>query len=88
MRSSLELVLTDPNVKSVLFNVFGGITRGDEVAKGILEGLATLDVKVPIVVRLSGTRSAEGIELLKDANLPSAATMQEAAKMAVELAGK
>jgi succinyl-CoA synthetase beta subunit len=86
VRSSLELVLSDPNVKSVLFNIFGGITRGDEVAKGILEGLATLNVKVPIVVRLAGTRSEEGAEILKSANLPSAATMQEAAKIAVEMA--
>ncbi len=86
VRSSLELVLSDPNVKSVLFNIFGGITRGDEVAKGILDGLATLDVKVPIVVRLAGTRSAEGAEILKEANLPAAETMQEAARIAVEMA--
>jgi succinyl-CoA synthetase beta subunit len=88
VRNSLDVVLSDPNVKAVLFNIFGGITRGDEVAKGIIDGLATLDVKVPIVVRLAGTRSAEGAEILKHANLPSAETMQEAARMAVELAGK
>jgi succinyl-CoA synthetase beta subunit len=88
VRSSLEIVLSDPNVKSVLFNIFGGITRGDEVAKGILEGLATLDVKVPIVVRLAGTRAAEGAEILKSANLPSATTMQEAAQIAVKMAAQ
>ncbi len=86
VRSSLEVVLSDPNVKAVLFNIFGGITRGDEVAKGILEGLATLDVNVPLVIRLAGTRSVEGAEILKDANIPAAATMQEAARMAVKLA--
>jgi succinyl-CoA synthetase beta subunit len=86
VRSSLEIVLSDPNVKSVLFNIFGGITRGDEVAKGILEGLATLGVKVPIVVRLAGTRAEEGADILKTANLPSATTMQEAAQIAVRMA--
>jgi succinyl-CoA synthetase beta subunit len=86
VRSSLEIVLSDPNVKGVLFNIFGGITRGDEVAKGIIEGLASLDVKVPIVVRLAGTRAAEGAELLKQTTLVSAETMQEAAQKIVALA--
>lgn len=86
VRSSLEIVLSDPNVKGVLFNIFGGITRGDEVAKGIIEGLSTLDVKVPIVVRLAGTRAEEGAEILKSANLVPAATMQEAAQKIVQLA--
>ena len=86
VRSSLEIVLSDPNVKGVLFNIFGGITRGDEVAKGIIEGLASLDVKVPIVVRLAGTRAAEGAALLKTTNLVPAETMQEAAQKIVALA--
>ncbi|MGI4789251.1 MAG: ADP-forming succinate--CoA ligase subunit beta [Janthinobacterium lividum] len=84
--SSLEIVLSDPNVKGVLFNIFGGITRGDEVAKGIIEGVKSLDVKVPIVIRLAGTRAAEGAELLKTTNLIPAETMQEAAQKIVELA--
>ena len=84
--SSLEIVLSDPNVKGVLFNIFGGITRGDEVAKGIIEGVKSLDVKVPIVIRLAGTRAAEGAELLKTTNLVPAETMQEAAAKIVELA--
>ncbi len=84
--SSLQVVLSDPNVKAVLFNIFGGITRGDEVAKGIIDGVATLDVKVPIVIRLAGTRAAEGAELLKTTNLVSAETMQEAAAKVVQLA--
>lgn len=84
--NSLEVVLSDPNVKGVLFNIFGGITRGDEVAKGIIEGVATLNVKVPIVIRLAGTRAAEGAELLKTTTLVPAETMQEAAQKIVELA--
>lgn len=84
--SSLQVLLSDPNVKAVLFNIFGGITRGDEVAKGIIDGVATLDVKVPIVIRLAGTRAAEGAELLKTTTLVSAETMQEAAAKVVELA--
>jgi succinyl-CoA synthetase beta subunit len=84
--NSLEIVLSDPNVKGVLFNIFGGITRGDEVAKGIIEGVRSLDVKVPIVIRLAGTRAAEGAELLKTTNLVPAETMQDAAAKIVELA--
>jgi len=84
--ASLEVVLLDPNVKGVLFNIFGGITRGDEVAKGIIEGTKNLDIKVPIVIRLAGTRAEEGAELLKSTNLIPAATMQEAAQKIVQLA--
>ncbi len=84
--SSLEIVLSDPNVKGVLFNIFGGITRGDEVAKGIIEGTKNLEIKVPIVIRLAGTRAAEGAELLKTTNLIPADTMQAAAEKIVELA--
>jgi len=84
--SSLEIVLSDPNVKGVLFNIFGGITRGDEVARGIIEGTKNLDIKVPIVIRLAGTRAAEGAELLKTTNLIPADTMQAAAEKIVELA--
>jgi len=84
--NSLDIVLSDPHVKGVLFNIFGGITRGDEVAKGIIEGVKSLDVKVPIVIRLAGTRAAEGAELLKTTNLIPAETMQEAAAKIVELA--
>jgi len=84
--NSLEIILMDPNVKGVVFNIFGGITRGDEVAKGIIEGVKTLNVKVPIVIRLAGTRAAEGAELLKTTNLIPAETMQEAAAKIVELA--
>jgi succinyl-CoA synthetase beta subunit len=83
----MELVLSDPNVRGVLFNIFGGITRGDEVARGIIEGVASLDVRVPIVVRLAGTNAEEGLELLNTTDLIPAATMQEAAQKIVSLVG-
>lgn len=86
VKSALEVVLMDPKVKGVLFNVFGGITRCDEVAKGILEATSTMDIKVPIVARLTGTMCEEGQKLLEGSNLISAATMQEAAAKIVELA--
>lgn len=85
VRNALELVLMDPNVKGVLFNVFGGITRGDEVAKGILEGIRALEVKVPLVIRLAGTRAEEGLALLEGTGLIPAVTMQEAARKIVEV---
>lgn len=83
---ALRLVLGDPNVKSVLFNIFGGITRGDAVAQGIKEGLSQVKTTVPIVVRLVGTNAAEGRAILADANLITAETMSEAARKAVEAA--
>ncbi|MCL4370312.1 MAG: ADP-forming succinate--CoA ligase subunit beta [Chloroflexi bacterium] len=85
VRQDLELVLMNPRVKGVLFNIFGGIVRCDEVAKGIIEATRTMDIKVPIVIRMSGTRAAEGRELLKGTNLIPAATAQEAAKKIIEL---
>jgi len=84
--NALDLVLSDPNVKGLLFNIFGGITRGDEVARGIIEGAKRVDVKVPIVVRLTGTNAEEGREILKSTDLVPAETMQEAAAKIVELA--
>lgn len=86
VRNALSIVLADPDVKSILINVFGGITRGDEVAKGLLSVTSEMDVKVPIVIRLAGTRAEEGRALLADSNLHTAETFQEAAQKAVELA--
>jgi succinyl-CoA synthetase beta subunit len=86
---ALEVLLSDEKVKAVLFNIFGGITRGDEVAKGILQALDEIDVKVPIVVRLDGTNDEEGRAILAGADAPQlhpAKTMLEAADMVVELA--
>ena len=88
--SAVEVILNNPNVKAVLFNIFGGITRCDEVARGLIEAFGSLDVKVPFVVRLDGTNDKEGRQLLADANLPNVhteATMLGAAQRVVELAG-
>jgi succinyl-CoA synthetase beta subunit len=86
---ALEVLLSDENVRAVLFNIFGGITRGDEVAKGILQALDQIEVKVPIVVRLDGTNDEEGRRILAEAGAPQlhpAKTMLEAADLVVELA--
>ena len=85
---ALDVLLSDEKVKAVLFNIFGGITRGDEVANGILQALDQIDVKVPIVVRLDGTNDEEGRKILADAKRPElhpAKTMLEAADMVVEM---
>jgi len=86
VRAALEIVLEDPSVEVVLVNIFGGITRGDEVAAGINEALATLDVSVPIVVRLAGTRAAAGREALTDA-VEAVGSFEAAVDRAVSLAG-
>jgi succinyl-CoA synthetase beta subunit len=89
MATSMEVVLSDPAVRSVLVNIFGGITRGELVAQGILDALGRVDPKVPIVVRLDGTNAAEGREILRRADhrmIVPADTMLEAADRAVELA--
>ena len=89
MATSLEVVLSDPAVRSVLVNIFGGITRGDLVAQGIVEALGRVDAQVPIVVRLDGTNAEQGREILERAGHPRivpAATMLDAARKAVELA--
>jgi succinyl-CoA synthetase beta subunit len=87
---ALEVITRDPQVKSIFFNIFGGITRGDEVARGILEALERLEMSTyPIVVRLDGTNAEEGRKILQDAGKPNIhpeATMLEGAKKAVELA--
>jgi len=87
--SAVEVILSDPKVKAVLFNIFGGITRGDEIARGLIEAFAQVKPSVPFVVRLDGTNDAEGRQLLADAALPNvhmATTMLEAAEKVVELA--
>jgi succinyl-CoA synthetase beta subunit len=92
MAESLGLVLKDPAVKSVLINIFGGITRGEEVANGVIEATSRLgDFPQKLVVRLDGTNAEEGRRILEDAAHPSvvaAATMQEAAATAVDLAAQ
>jgi len=83
--SALEIILSDKEVKVILFNIFGGITRCDDVAKGIIEATKRMDINVPIVVRLTGTNEEEGRALLADTDLVPAATMDEAVKKAIEL---
>ncbi len=86
---ALEIISADQQVKSILFNIFGGITRCDEVARGILQALDQLTIEDPIVVRLDGTNAEEGRELLREAapkNLHVEPTMLDAARRAVELA--
>jgi succinyl-CoA synthetase beta subunit len=86
---ALEIISPDPQVKSILFNIFGGITRCDEVARGILQALGQLTIEDPIVVRLDGTNAEEGRQLLEEAappNLHVEPTMLDAARRAVELA--
>jgi len=84
--AALQIILSDPKVKSVLFNIFGGITRCDEVARGILDALNEVKTSVPMVARLVGTNEEEGRSILAEANFPSAASLGEAARKAVELA--
>jgi succinyl-CoA synthetase beta subunit len=89
MATSLEVILSDPNVRSVLVNIFGGITRCDLVAEGMLEALERIEPRVRIVVRLDGTNAAEGRRILDRADHPQivpAETMLEAAQRAAELA--
>jgi len=86
---ALEVITADPQVRSILFNIFGGITRCDEVARGILQALGQLTIGHPIVVRLDGTNAEEGRRLLTEAappNLYVEPTMLDAARRAVELA--
>jgi succinyl-CoA synthetase beta subunit len=86
---AVEVILSNPNVKAVLFNIFGGITRCDEVAKGLIEAFDQIKPSVPFVVRLDGTNDKEGRALLAEANLPNVhteATMLGAARKVVELA--
>jgi succinyl-CoA synthetase beta subunit len=86
---ALTVITSDPNVTAVLFNIFGGITRGDEVAKGIIEAAKQIDIEVPLVVRLDGTNSEEGLRLLAEAGIPNLTveeTMLGAAEKVVELA--
>jgi succinyl-CoA synthetase beta subunit len=84
--AALRIILSDPNVKAILFNVFGGITRCDEVARGILTALADVKPKIPMVVRLVGTNAEEGRKLLADAKMITAETLADAARKSVAAA--
>lgn len=84
--AALNIILSDPNVKAVLINIFGGITRGDEVARGIVAALEQVERRVPMVVRLVGTNAEEGARILADAQLIPAASLADAAQKVVEVA--
>jgi succinyl-CoA synthetase beta subunit len=84
--AALRIILSDPNVRAVLFNIFGGITRCDEVARGILQALADVPTPVPMVVRLVGTNDAEGRAILREAKMNTAESLMEAAQLAVAAA--
>ncbi len=82
---AMNILLSDKNVKAVMINIFGGITRCDDVAKGLIKALEIIMTDIPIVVRLSGTNAKEGLELLKQTGLPTVSSMSEAAQKAIEL---
>lgn len=84
--AATRLILSDPNVKAILVNVFGGITRCDEVARGVVEALAGKKVTVPLAVRFVGTNDIEGYRILSDSQFVAASTLIEAAEMSVNLA--
>jgi succinyl-CoA synthetase beta subunit len=84
--TALRLILSDPNVKAVLINIFGGITRCDEVARGILKAIDEVKPQVPFVVRLVGTNEAEGRAILAEAKMITASTLAEAAQKSVKAA--
>jgi succinyl-CoA synthetase beta subunit len=89
MAGALEVINNDPDVKAIFINIFGGITRGEEVANGIIEAMGRVQIDAPIVIRLDGTNADEGRALLQphlSDKLRMEATMLDAARRAVELA--
>ena len=86
VHSALDLLASDPQVKGILINIFGGITRGDEVAHGIIDASRELNLKLPLVVRMTGTREEEGRRLLQEAGITPEASATAAARRVVELA--
>jgi len=84
VKNALEVVLMDPNVKAVLINVFGGITRCDEVARGVLEAIKGVAIRVPVIIRLAGTNAKEGRELIAGSPLHTAESLEDTADRIVE----
>ncbi len=84
--AALEIITGDPNVKAILFNIFGGITRCDDVANGIVEATKRIDIKPPIVIRLTGTNDKEALEILEAAGFSADTSMDRVVERAVELA--
>ena len=86
--AAFEIITSDPNVKVILFNIFGGITRCDDVANGIVEATKRIDIKVPLVIRLTGTNEEEGVRILEGAGMSAATSMDEVVERAVALANQ
>jgi len=86
--AALRIITGDPSVRAILFNIFGGITRGDDVANGIVQATTAFPLKVPIVIRLTGTNEREGIAILKRAGFAALTDMDEAVKQAVAKANE
>jgi succinyl-CoA synthetase beta subunit len=84
--NALRIITSDPNVKAILFNIFGGITRTDDVANGIVTATKMIDIQVPIVIRLTGTNEEIAVKILEDAGFSALTDMDEAVKKAVALA--
>ncbi|MDD3626986.1 MAG: ADP-forming succinate--CoA ligase subunit beta, partial [bacterium] len=84
--NALEIITSDPNVKAILFNIFGGITRCDDVASGIKKALEIKPIKIPIVIRLTGTNEEEGKKILEGIGLPTTSSMVDAVKKIIEAA--
>ena len=84
--TALEIITSDPNVKSILFNIFGGITRCDDVARGIVEATSRIDIDVPMTIRLTGTNEDIALEILEENGFDAVTDMDEVVKHAVELA--
>jgi succinyl-CoA synthetase beta subunit len=84
--TALEIITADPRVKSILFNIFGGITRCDDVANGIVEATSRIDIDLPIAIRLTGTNEEEAVEILEKAGFAAMTDMDEVVKAAVGLA--
>jgi len=86
--AALEIITSDPNVKAILFNIFGGITRCDDVANGIVTATQRIDIKVPLVIRLTGTNEREGVAILEKAGYKATTSMDEVVQQAVALANQ
>ncbi len=86
--SALKIITSDPNVKVILFNIFGGITRCDDVANGIVTATKQIDIDVPIVIRLTGTNEEEGVRILESAGFSAGSSMDEVVENAVRLAAE
>ena len=86
--TALRIICADPEVKVILVNIFGGITRCDEVARGILATQNDANKKIPLVVRLAGTNAEKGLKLLADTHMQTAASLEEAARKAIQIASK